>query len=55
MRSKIEYRECIYWKERRISAEKGKVTLNAWKDISIENKTERHERLHEFHEKVKRT
>ena len=35
-----------------ISTEKVKVTLNAGENINIENATERHERLHEFHEKV---
>ena len=44
--------EDILVKGSSISTEKGKVTLNAGKDISIENETERHERLHEFHEKV---
>ena len=44
--------EDILVKGSSISTEKGKVSLNAGENINIENETERHERLHEFHEKV---
>lgn len=44
--------EDILIKGSSISTEKGKVSLNAGENIKIENETERHERLHEFHEKA---
>ena len=37
---------------RSLNRMKGKVSLHAGENINIENETERHERLHEFHEKV---